>query len=190
MDDLTVKMFIIFLSISYILLSLYENKAFLLFKLKKFFHKKINQQNLLDTQSSHDIIQLIVKPKNSDFFDAARFESGIKQLGLIFGEDKFFHKMHAGELVYSVCHLYPPGTFAQYQMDRSSYSGCKFFLVISSNDFNSFKFDNLLKDSQYLADHLDAVLIDEVENQLTNMSIAFIKQKIALRSYYKSLLQE
>jgi FtsZ-interacting cell division protein ZipA len=75
-------------------------------------------------------------------------------------------------------------------MDRSSYSGCKFFLVINSNDFNSFKFDNLLKDSQYLADHLDAVLIDEVENQLTNISIAFIKQKIALRSYYKSLVQD
>jgi FtsZ-interacting cell division protein ZipA len=188
--DAKINIFIFILSVGYLSLSIYENRQFLFFKIKRFFYKNINQQAVLSAQSSYDVVQLIIKPQHSDFFDSLLFETGIKKLGLVFGEDQFFHKIHEKKIIYSVCHLYPPGTFAQQQLDRASYSGCKFFLVIDQRDFNSFKFDLLLKDAQALAEHLDAILIDEVENPLTHMSIEFIKQKIALRSYYKNLLQE
>jgi FtsZ-interacting cell division protein ZipA len=181
--DLKVEYVILSLLLGYVIFMIYEQRTFLFFQLKRFFYTKTDLHSL--KKKEFDVIQLIIKPKDGEFFDGPTFDQVLKELHLIFGKDQFFHKKEHERVIYSVCHLYPPGTFAHYQMDRSSYSGCKFFLVLDDDyDKHGVSFDLMLKDAQYLAMMLHAELLDEAENALTSVSINFIKQKIILDSYH------
>ena len=188
MTDQVLKSLILFCTLSYFLIEIYEHRHSVFFKIKQIMRRKRYRAQDFETQQVQDVIQLIIKPKDT-FFDAAAFSKTIKELKLVFGEDGFFHKVEDRKIVYTLCHLYPPGTFAAHLLDRSSYSGCKLFLMIEPQDFSNKKFEKLIEDARLLAERLDASLIDEDSNPLTKISIDFIRQKIAMRSYFKNLAE-
>ena len=177
---------LIYFSLAYFILYLIEIRKDLFRFLKKIMPVKINRQKAIQ-EISPDVIQLIIKPRNEQYLDAIKFEQIIKSLNLVYGQDKFFHKIEDNFVIYTLCHLYEPGTFTKTHLTQASYSGCKFFFIIDADHIKRSCFDKMIQDAFHFAIQLDCFLYDELNNQMTSQSINYLRQRVAMRSYHKTL---
>jgi FtsZ-interacting cell division protein ZipA len=177
---------LLYFSLAYFILYLIEIRTDLIKYLKRLMPIKINRQKAIE-KNSPDVIQLIIKPREDQYLDAIKFEKIIKNLNLVYGQDKFFHKVENDFIVYTLCHLYEPGTFTKTHLAESSYSGCKFFFIVDADHIKRSCFDKMIEDAFHFAVQLDCCLYDELNNQMTSQSINYLRQRVAIRSYHKTL---
>ena len=141
------------------------------------FTKQSKQINS-DTDKYHKTITLMLKPSKSKFFSGCDLKHVFLKLGLVAGEDGFFYKTKGIRSVYTVCHIYQPGTFAFYELQNSSYSGCLFILCLDESENPVQSFEEMLEDFQSMGQELRAQILDENGEPLSLSNIHYIRQQV------------
>lgn len=146
--------------------------------------KKTHETNDLSPQvqeNDKEAITLILKPLKGQFFAGKQLKQAFAQAGLIAGSDGFMYKTQGIKTLYSVCHLYQPGTFSFHQLEHTSYSGCLFILCLEESPQNLKIFELMLEDFQRMGRFLHAQCLDENAEPLSLSNIHFIREQILKR---------
>lgn len=123
-------------------------------------------------------VTLMLKPSKEKYFNGKALKKSFFQLGLVAGEDGFLYKAKGIRPLYTVCHLYQPGTFALHQLETSSYSGCLFILCLDESENPLSDFDLMLEDFQKMSQILKAQSLDENGEPLSLSNINYIRDQI------------
>lgn len=128
--------------------------------------------------ASPKMITLMLKPSKGSYFNGIDLKKSFLELGLVAGEDGFLYKVQGIKSIYSVCHLYQPGTFALYELEYSSYSGCLFILCLDEIDNPLECFELMLEDFQQMGQALKAQILDENAEPLSLSNINYIRHQV------------
>ena len=154
-----------------------------------FDQNEIKPQKIETTATEKKAITLILKPSKGQFFSGRQLKSAFTEIGLIAGSDGFMYKTQGIKTLYSVCHLYQPGTFCFHQLEHTSYSGCLFILCWQDHENLLKIFELMLQDFQRMGRLLHAVCLDENAEPLSLSNISFIRDQISnLKSSQESIL--
>jgi FtsZ-interacting cell division protein ZipA len=132
-------------------------------------------------QSKQIQISLMLKPKRGKYFDGTLLKEAFAYLHLTQGEEGFVHKRLGLEILYSICHLYHPGTFSYHQLEGSFYTGLLFVFIPTKKCTAKKEFNLMLKDFNKMAIWLSAYKLDENAELLTERNIEYLEQLVILQ---------
>lgn len=124
-------------------------------------------------------ICLMLKPKKGRYFDGALLKEAFSYLQLSQGPEGFVHKRYGLDILYSICHLYHPGTLSYHQLAASFYAGLLFVFSPTSKEKAQQEFAVMIKDFNKMAIWLSADRLDENAEPLTARNLEYIEQLVS-----------
>lgn len=143
-----------------------------------FNHSSDKTQSKSNSTHSSQTITLMLKPARGQFFSGKELKQAFVSCSLLAGEDGFMYKTHGIKPIYSVCHLYQPGTFSYHHLEHTSYSGCLFILCLEEHAEPLNCFELMLEDFQKMSRLLKAQSLDENGEPLSLSNLNYIRQSI------------
>lgn len=127
------------------------------------------------------VIAFTVMAQEGHRFVGSDLKAVLDNLNLSFGEMNIYHRMTAGahrKALFSIANIIDPGTFNPSDPVSMTTPGVVVFAKLPGPVNGLTLFDDVLETAQYLSEHLDGVLCDEVRQPVTQATLEAMRSRI------------